>query len=133
MSRVGRMPIPVPEGVTVTIKKDKVTVTGPKGELKRRFNPDMKITLKDTGVGISHENVSKLFTPLFSTKAKGVGLGLVICKQIVHGHGGDVTVESKEGVGTRFTIELPIRPEKDTSEETAFTVGLPIERSTRSN
>jgi large subunit ribosomal protein L6 len=59
MSRVGRMPIPVPEGVTVTIKKDKVTVTGPKGELERSFNPDMKITLKDNNLIVSRPDDSK--------------------------------------------------------------------------
>ena len=50
MSRVGRMPITVPQGVVVDIKKDGVTVTGPKGELCRRFNPDMSITLNDNNL-----------------------------------------------------------------------------------
>ena len=59
MSRVGRMPIPVPEGVTVSIKKDKVTVTGPKGELERRFNPDMSIVLKDNNLIVSRPDDSK--------------------------------------------------------------------------
>ena len=53
------MPIPVPEGVTVTIKKNKVTVTGPKGELERSFNPDMKITLKDNNLIVSRPDDSK--------------------------------------------------------------------------
>jgi large subunit ribosomal protein L6 len=46
MSRVGRMPIPVPQGVVVAIDKDEVIITGPRGELHRRFNPDMSITYK---------------------------------------------------------------------------------------
>jgi signal transduction histidine kinase len=68
-----------------------------------------EMTFKDTGVGIPEENLPKLFTPLFSTKAKGMGLGLTICKQIVENHGGNITVESKVGEGTTFTVKLPIR------------------------
>ncbi len=50
MSRIGRMPIPLPEGVKVDIKKNQVTVTGPKGSLARDFHPDMEITLEDNQV-----------------------------------------------------------------------------------
>ncbi|GAJ10070.1 unnamed protein product, partial [marine sediment metagenome] len=59
MSRVGRMPITVPEGVVVDIKKDGVTVTGPKGELRRRFNPDMSITLNNGSLIVSRPSDSK--------------------------------------------------------------------------
>jgi large subunit ribosomal protein L6 len=50
MSRIGRMPIPLPEGVKVDIKKNQVTVTGPKGSLARDFHPDMEIALEDNQV-----------------------------------------------------------------------------------
>jgi PAS domain S-box-containing protein len=69
----------------------------------------IQITVKDTGVGIPPEHLPKLFTPLFSTKTKGVGLGLTICKQIVEGHAGKITVQSKENEGSRFTIILPCK------------------------
>jgi len=59
MSRVGRMPIAVPEGVKVTIEQDKVTVAGPKGELERSFNPDMNIVLKDNILTVSRPDDSK--------------------------------------------------------------------------
>jgi large subunit ribosomal protein L6 len=59
MSRVGRMPIPVPEGVKVNIEKDMVTVTGPKGELQRRLNPDMAIVLDNDNLIVSRPDDSK--------------------------------------------------------------------------
>ncbi len=59
MSRVGRMPITVPPGVVVAIKEDEVTVTGPKGELHRRFNPDMSITLDNNSLIVSRPSDSK--------------------------------------------------------------------------
>jgi signal transduction histidine kinase len=67
----------------------------------------VKIVIKDTGVGIPEENLPKLFTPLFSTTVKGVGLGLTICQQIVEDHGGEITVKSKIGKGSTFTVKLP--------------------------
>jgi len=86
-----------------------------------------KLMVRDTGVGIPKENMPKLFTPLHSTKAKGIGLGLVICKQIVEGHDGNITVESRVGEGSTFTVRLPIRMEKEISEQSAFTVSMPVE------
>ena len=65
------------------------------------------ITISDTGTGISEENMKKLFTPLFTTKAKGTGLGLAVCKRIVDAHNGSISVESVEGEGTSFKIYIP--------------------------
>jgi len=59
MSRVGQMPIPVPQGVTVSIKKNEVSVTGPNGELHRHFNPSMSITLNDNILIVSRPSDSK--------------------------------------------------------------------------
>jgi two-component system sporulation sensor kinase A len=67
----------------------------------------VEIVFSDTGVGIPEENINKLFTPLFTTKAKGIGMGLAICKKIVEEHGGTISVESKVDEGTAFTIRLP--------------------------
>jgi PAS domain S-box-containing protein len=66
------------------------------------------VSIKDTGAGIAKENIGKLFTPLFTTKAKGQGLGLPVCKRIVEAHKGDITVESEEGKGATFTLKLPL-------------------------
>src|SRR3989344_2983572 len=68
----------------------------------------ISIALKDTGVGIPKENIDKLFTPLFSTKTKGLGLGLAACQNIISAHHGKIEFESKEGQGTTFIIKLPI-------------------------
>jgi signal transduction histidine kinase len=72
----------------------------------------VEISFRDTGIGISKENVGKLFTPLFTSKAKGMGMGLPICKKFVESHGGAIVVESEMGKGTTVTIKLPIQQEK---------------------
>jgi PAS domain S-box-containing protein len=63
----------------------------------------------DTGSGIPEAVVGKIFEPLFTTKAKGIGLGLAMSKNIMERHGGDIGVQSKEGKGTTFTLSLPTR------------------------
>ncbi len=69
----------------------------------------VEVIFIDTGVGIPKENMEKLFTPFFTTKAKGMGMGLAICKKFVESHGGSIEVESKKGKGTTFTVKLPIK------------------------
>jgi signal transduction histidine kinase len=66
------------------------------------------ISVTDSGEGISPENMAKLFQPLFTTKAKGIGLGLVVCKNLVTANNGRIEVESAPGQGTTFTVLLPI-------------------------
>ncbi|MCZ2808243.1 MAG: ATP-binding protein [Candidatus Bathyarchaeota archaeon] len=66
------------------------------------------ISIQDTGVGISEEQMSKLFQPLFTTKAKGQGLGLTVCKRLVEANDGLITFSSKLGVGSTFTVTLPL-------------------------
>jgi signal transduction histidine kinase len=69
---------------------------------------DVMILVEDTGVGIKEENLNEIFKPLFTSKAKGTGFGLPVCKRIVDAHGGTISVESEEGVGSTFTVKLPI-------------------------
>jgi signal transduction histidine kinase len=64
------------------------------------------VTVEDTGVGISKEAMGKLFTPLFTTKAKGQGFGLVTVKRMIEALGGSVTVESEVNKGTKFTLRF---------------------------
>jgi signal transduction histidine kinase/PAS domain-containing protein len=74
-----------------------------------RANPDwITISFADTGGGIPAENLDKLFEPLFTTKARGIGLGLALVKTFVEGHGGSIAVSSREGQGATFTIRLPL-------------------------
>jgi large subunit ribosomal protein L6 len=79
MSRVGLMPIPVPPGVKVSIEEDTVTVTGPKGELRRRFNPDMSIVLDNNTLTVSrpsdgreHRSLHGLTRTLLANMVQGV-------------------------------------------------------------
>lgn len=64
------------------------------------------ITVRDTGCGIAAENLEKIFEPLFSTKTRGIGLGLAIAKRYAQLNGGDLAVESELGRGTAFTLRL---------------------------
>ncbi len=66
------------------------------------------IYICDTGIGISEENMAKIFEPYFTTKQFGSGLGLTVVYKIIKEHGGDIILESVEGEGTTFTINLPI-------------------------
>jgi signal transduction histidine kinase len=68
----------------------------------------IEISVTDSGEGISPENMKKLFQPLFTTKAKGIGLGLVVCRNLVQANGGRIEVASEVGEGTTFTVKLPV-------------------------
>ncbi len=87
----------MPNGGTLTIKSGYIESTR-----------EVFITFIDTGVGIPKENLKKLFTPFFTTKekGKGVGLGLAVCYGIIQRHKGKIEVESEVGRGTKFTIKL---------------------------
>jgi signal transduction histidine kinase len=64
--------------------------------------------VSDNGPGIAADKVSSVFQPFVSTKGKGMGLGLAICKEIVEGHGGTLEVQSRPGEGTTFSVLLPL-------------------------
>ena len=73
----------------------------------RRKGEFVGVEFSDTGCGILETEMKKIFDPLFTTKAKGIGLGLAVCKSIVERHGGDIRVESEVERGTKFTVFLP--------------------------
>jgi two-component system NtrC family sensor kinase len=70
--------------------------------------PAVRVEFSDTGEGIPSEVVSRLFEPFFTTKEGGTGLGLSISYGIIQAHNGQITVESHTGMGTTFTILLPV-------------------------
>jgi len=80
-------------------------------------NGFVSIAFQDTGVGIPKEDIEKLFTPLFTRKSKGLGLGLPICKNTVEAHGGSIEVESQEGKGSTFTVKLPVKKGGEANSE----------------
>lgn len=100
----------MPEGGNLEI-----TTSVAKGiEIGESVKDTIQIKIKDTGVGISKENLGKLFTPFFTTKekGKGVGLGLPVVHGIIEQHNGKIEVDSELDVGTTFTIYLEVMDEK---------------------
>ncbi len=86
----------MPTGGTLTIKA-------------RTMNGHIALSVSDTGIGISDENMKKIFEPLFTTKTKGIGLGLAISKDLIEANGGNLLVESERGQGTTFTLIFPLK------------------------
>jgi signal transduction histidine kinase len=68
----------------------------------------LKIQIRDTGVGIAPENLGRLFEPFFTTKKNGTGLGLAISQRIVQEHGGGISAKSETNKGSTFTVSLPM-------------------------
>ena len=93
----------MPDGgkLTFTVKPRK------KGKLQY-----LSIHVKDSGIGISSEDLTKIFEPLFTTKPKGIGLGLAVCRKLAEFNGGTIHVESEPGKGAEFILELPVWEEK---------------------
>jgi signal transduction histidine kinase len=67
----------------------------------------VSISVQDTGEGIAKENLENIFNPFFTTKAKGQGLGLAVCRRILEAQGGKITLKSEVGRGSTFTVEIP--------------------------
>ncbi|MGP0630043.1 ATP-binding protein [Nitrospina sp. 32_T5] len=116
----------MPEGGRLTVRTEKIV----REIMQNRRKEDMyldpesipvrrenffHIEIRDTGVGISRENLSKIFEPFFTTKPeeKGTGLGLSVCYTIVEQHGGFIEVESEEEKGTAVHLWLPVRSRQD--------------------
>ncbi len=95
----------MPDGGTLTIRSKEI-----EGKVEFSF--------ADTGIGIKKSMVRKIFTPLCTTKAKGMGFGLSICKRIVEAHGGKISAKSILGKGSTFTVTLPIEPKTEGGEKT---------------
>jgi signal transduction histidine kinase len=99
------------------------------GSVRIRVGPaedsdGVRIDVSDSGVGISEENQDRIFDPFFTTKGalgggqrSGTGLGLTVCYNLVHSHGGDIEVSSRPGRGTTFRLTLPRADETVTAQE----------------
>jgi signal transduction histidine kinase len=72
-----------------------------------RVDDSLTVAVQDTGVGIAPENLGKVFTPFFTTKAQGQGLGLAVCKRLTEAQGGTITVTSHLSKGSTFAIKIP--------------------------
>jgi signal transduction histidine kinase len=85
----------MPEGGDLTIMSD-------------LCGDEISIAVRDTGQGISPENLGKIFEPLFTTKTQGIGLGLALCKQLMERNEGRIEVQSELGKGSTFSLYMPL-------------------------
>ncbi|MFN8358959.1 MAG: ATP-binding protein [Candidatus Kapaibacterium sp.] len=88
--------------------KGQITIQSYRELITRRGDQYVVIAVTDTGIGISEEDLTKIFNPFFTRKAEGTGLGLPITQRIIHQHSGSIDVESTVGVGTTFYVKLPV-------------------------
>jgi signal transduction histidine kinase len=100
----------MPKGGTLTIESEDL-------------GNSVAFSFSDTGFGMSSETLAKVWSPLFTTKARGMGFGLPICRRLVEAHGGNIRVASRIGEGTTFSVTLPAEPKADWEEQ--FWVSLP--------
>jgi signal transduction histidine kinase len=76
------------------------------------FKDRVEVSVSDSGSGISPDQIEKVFDYYYTTKEKGVGLGLPIAHRIIEAHGGQLKVESQVGIGTKVTVLLPVTSEQ---------------------
>ncbi len=74
----------------------------------RGSNGFVRLDVRDTGVGMTREELEKIFEPLFTTKARGIGLGLAVSRSLVHANGGEISASSEAGMGSTLSVDLPI-------------------------
>jgi PAS domain S-box-containing protein len=103
----------MPEGGTVTIRAENMVAEEPSADL----TCFVRLTIRDTGVGIPQDIIAKVFDPYFTTKQEGSGLGLASVYSIVTRHRGSVNVSSEAGAGTEFVICLPATVELSPLEQ----------------
>ena len=86
----------LPRGGDITIQSSKMD------------NGTVEVTVSDNGIGIRQEDLGNVFSPSYTTKKQGFGLGLSLTHNIIHKHRGRISVSSEKGIGTHFTIQLPV-------------------------
>jgi signal transduction histidine kinase len=74
-------------------------------------------SFRDTGTGMTDNVLGNLWTPLFTTKGKGMGFGLAICKRIVEAHGGKIEAETELGKGSMFAVTFPLNPKPELEKQ----------------
>ena len=92
----------MPEGGTLAIRTSKI---------ESEEGDAVAVSIRDSGKGIGREEMKNIFKPFFTTKKRGVGLGLAICRRIIRNHGGQIRAKSIPGQGTVFFIRIPVPEE----------------------
>ncbi len=115
--------------VFVNIIKNAIDAMPSGGKLEirtKRTEDRTEISIADTGTGMSKEVLHKLWSPLFTTKARGMGFGLPICKRVVETHGGSINVQSSLGKGTTFTISIPLKGKQESRSDVWVNIPEPL-------
>ena len=121
------------EKVFASIIRNAIEASPEKGSIEIQSilkGQNIEISFTDSGVGIPEGVLLKLFAPLVTTKAKGMGMGLAICKRIVEFHDGKIAVESTVGKGATFIINLPIKLSKSEFAQIQMFTGVEMKRAT---
>lgn len=108
--------VPKMERVFASIIQNAVDAIPESGIIEIRsttLKSNVEIVVSDTGIGIPETIRGKIFSPLITTKAKGMGMGLSICKRIIDAHSGEIAVKCTSNKGTTLTITLPIEPKNE--------------------
>jgi signal transduction histidine kinase len=100
----------MPSGGDLTLRTSQIPamIFPDTGLPDRRPEPAIQITIADTGQGISADRLSRIFDPFYTTKEKGLGLGMAIAHRIVEDHRGTIDVQSEVGLGSTFTVCIPV-------------------------
>lgn len=99
------------DGGTLTIASRAVQMSLPSRDPRYGLLSEwFELSVSDTGVGITSDQLKRIFKPFFTTKAHGIGLGLPITRRLIEDHGGSIEVESQLGFGTTVVVRLPIQP-----------------------
>jgi len=118
--------------LTISVQNVKISVGGPASLKPVKY---VKISIRDNGIGIPRENLSKIFDPYFSAKRfgsqPGIGLGLSISYAIIKRHNGHIGVDSELGKGTTFTIYLPTADHHTETRAAANDEPLPEKKDIR--
>ncbi len=110
----------MPSGGLITVRAANVLLTAPQS-LPLPPGRYVRIDFVDQGEGIPGESLARIFDPYYTTKKKGSGLGLTICHSIISHHEGHISVRSRPGKGTTFTILLPASEHEPETEEISMT------------
>ena len=120
------------EKVFTSIIKNAIDASPEKGTIKIQSmlkGQNIEISFTDSGIGIPESILPKLFAPLVTTKAKGMGMSLAICKRIVESHDGRIAVESTVGKGTTIIVNLPIKLSKSEFTQVQMFTGIEMKQA----